>query len=103
LLDDDAIFQWHEQNPGLADYYELRIYAQDKTSLIAKKTITGPNILYYGKQTALPPTYYRPDAAFLADVLQHRLSAMANGKPAMIIDTHQLYWKVAGFHTYTKN
>ncbi|MGA7561409.1 MAG: IPT/TIG domain-containing protein [Terriglobales bacterium] len=103
LLDDDAVFQWHEQNPGTADYYELRIYAQDKKSLITKKTISGPNVLYYGRQTALPPTYYRPDSAFLTDVLQHRFSALANGKPQMIIDYHQLYWQVAGFHTYTKN
>jgi hypothetical protein len=103
LLDDDAVFQWHEQNPGTADYYELRIYAQDKKSLITKKTISGPNVLYYGRQTALPPTYYRPDSVFLTNVLQNRFSALANGKPQMIIDYHQLYWQVAGFHTYTKN
>jgi len=103
LMDDDALFQWHEQNPGTADYYELRVYAQDKKSLITKKTISGPNVLYYGKQTALAPTYYRPDSAFLTDVLQHRFSALANGKPQMIIDFHQLYWQVAGFHTYTKS
>jgi len=103
LLDDDAVFQWHEQNPGTADYYELRVFAQDKKSLITKKKISGPNILYYGKQTSLPPTYYRPDSAFLTDVLQHKFSAMANGQPQFIIDTHHLYWQVAGFHTYAKN
>ena len=34
LLDDDAVFKWHEQNPGLADYYELRIYAKDGKTLL---------------------------------------------------------------------
>jgi hypothetical protein len=103
LLDDDAVFQWQEQNPGIADYYELRIYAQDRKSLITKKTISGSNIVYYGRQVSLPPTYYRPDSAFITEVEQHKFAAMADGKPQMIIDLHHLFWQVAGFHRYAKN
>ena len=81
LLDDDTVFQWQEQNPGTADYYELRIYAQDRKSLITKKTISGSNIAYYGRQVSLPPTYYRPDSAFITEVEQHKFAAMADGRP----------------------
>ncbi len=103
LLDDDAVFQWQEQNPGTADYYELRIYAQDRKSLITKKTISGSNIAYYGRQVSLPPMFYRPDSAFLTEVEQHKFGAMADGRPQMIIDLHHLFWQVAGFHRYAKN
>ncbi len=41
LLDDASVFKWHEQNPGLADYYELRIYAKDGKTLLATQKITG--------------------------------------------------------------
>ena len=103
LLDDDTVFQWQEQNPGTADYYELRIYAQDRKSLITKKTISGSTIAYYGRQVSLPPTYYRPDSAFITEVEQHKFAAMADGRPQMIIDLHHLFWQVAGFHRYAKN
>ena len=38
LLDDNAVFKWHEKNPGLADYYELRVYAKDGKTLLATQT-----------------------------------------------------------------
>jgi len=103
LLDDDALFQWHEKNPGTADYYELRIYAQNRKSLITTKTISGPNIAYYGKQVSLPPTYYRPDSAFITEVEQHKFAVLVDGHTQFIIDLHHLFWQVAGFHRYAKN
>ncbi|MGO9084695.1 MAG: hypothetical protein ACLQBK_05665 [Candidatus Sulfotelmatobacter sp.] len=71
LLDDDAVFKWHEQNPGLADYYELRIYAKDGKTLLHTQRITGIVILAMGGNGSVRnvPTYYRPDAAFLSAVL----------------------------------
>ena len=39
VLNDSTVFQWHEQNPGLADYYELRIYARDGRTLITTQRI----------------------------------------------------------------
>jgi hypothetical protein len=73
LLNDDSVFQWHEQNPGLADYYELHIYAQDGKTLLATKQITGHRVPVLGGNGSgwmtVVPTYYRPDPAFLKAVL----------------------------------
>ena len=73
LLDDNAVFKWHEQNPGLADYYELRVYAKDGKTLLATQTITGKKTLALGAPGGfinVVPTYYRPDPAFLKTVLE---------------------------------
>jgi len=64
LLDDETRLEWREQNAGLAQWYELRIYAKgSKTPLITRKIGSLNN----GGQ--LPPTYFRPDAAFLKALL----------------------------------
>jgi hypothetical protein len=69
LLTDDSVFQWHEQNPGLADYYELRIYSQDGKTLVATHQITGHKMPAVGGWVTVLPTYFRPDPAFLKAVL----------------------------------
>ena len=70
MLDDSAVFQWQEKNPGLADYYVLRIYAKDGKTLLASQKITGPIITTPLLGTLdLVPTYFRPDSAFLKQVL----------------------------------
>ncbi len=70
MLDDASVFKWHEQNPGLADYYELRIYAKDGKTLLATQKITGTKVLALGGTLNVVPTYYRPDPAFLKEVLE---------------------------------
>ncbi len=70
LLDDASVFQWHEQNPGLADYYELRIYAKDGKTLVATQKLAGiKDISGLIGIIIPPPTYFRPDPAFLKEVL----------------------------------
>ena len=69
LLDDASVFKWHEQNPGLADYYELRIYAKDGKTLLAVQKITGHAVLAMGGTRNVVPTYFRPTDAFLKQVL----------------------------------
>jgi len=69
MLNDDSVFQWHEQNPGLADYYELRIYAKDGKTLVATQKITGHRMPAIGGWVTVVPTYFRPDPAFLKEVL----------------------------------
>ena len=104
VFDDDAVFKWHEQNPGTADYYELRMYAGDKTTLLTKMKISGRNVIYNGGQISLPPTYYRPDSAFLTNVLQQITTegkSIRGGEGEIF--RMRLYWQVAGFHTYAKN
>ena len=69
LLNDDSVFQWHEQNPGLADYYELRIYSQDGKTLVSTQQINGHRVPAIGGWLTVVPTYFRPDPAFLKAVL----------------------------------
>ena len=69
LLNDASVFQWHEQNPGLADYYELRIYAADGKTLVATQQINGHRVPAMGGWLTVVPTYFRPDPAFLKAVL----------------------------------
>ncbi len=73
LLDDNAVFKWHEQNPGLADYYVLRVYAKDGKTLLATQQINGKKTIALGAPGGfinVVPTYYRPDPAFLKTVLE---------------------------------
>ncbi len=84
LLDDDAVFKWHEQNPGLADYYELRIYAKDGKTLLYTQKITGTVAPFFGGTIKLIPTYYRPDAAFLAAVLKRPSFPILSVNPGVI-------------------
>jgi len=70
LLDDSSVFKWHEQNPGLADYYELRVYAKDGKTLLATQKITGTREIALGGWLNVVPTYYHPDDAFLKEVLE---------------------------------
>jgi hypothetical protein len=126
VLDDDAHFQWHEQNPGLADYYILNIYEKDGVTLLGSKRINGISIPAMGGTVHTLPTYFRPDAAFLAQILEtvpkfkhvgftypsHSAPTftMINGvkffqPPAPSPASPQLaegdlQWEVVGYHTY---
>jgi hypothetical protein len=111
MLDDSAVFQWQEKNPGLADYYVLRIYAKDGKTLLASQKITGPMVTVPLLGTLdLVPTYFRPDSAFLKQVLSNPAVRMSNGAsvtpqfdPAKLVGSADMQWEVAGFHTYNKN
>jgi len=73
LLDDNSVFKWHEKNPGLADYFVLRVYAKDGKTLLATQTIPGKKTLALGAPGGfinVVPTYFRPDPAFLKTVLE---------------------------------
>ena len=128
VLDDDAKFQWHEQNPGLADYYVLNIYAKDGTTLLGSKRLNGLEIPFFGGTLKMVPNYFRPDAAFLAQVLEQPLAlkvksigfqytshstptytlingvkvyqppAQSNASPQLA--DGDLQWEVVGYHTY---
>ncbi len=132
LLDDNAVFKWHEQNPGMADYYELRVYSKDGKTLLATQKITGVKTLALGAPSGfinVVPTYYRPDPEFLKTVLeptrrlifkgaQPRWTGKQAGPPPGNnnpdagaapdqlngeLSQGDLQWEVAGFHTYNTN
>lgn len=115
VLNDSVVFQWHELNPGLADYYELRVYGRDGKTLIATERINPVRMLAFGAPGGFInslPTYYRPDPAFLKQVLaphlyQHGFYNADAGLPpdqmSALLSQGDLEWEVVGFHTYNKN
>ncbi len=70
-LNDETLFQWSEQNPGLAEYFELRIYSKDGKTVIARKRLDGSPVVVNGVQTNNPPTFYHVDPAFVAAALSN--------------------------------
>jgi len=128
-FDDDLRFQWHEQNPGLADYYVLNIYAKDGTTVLGSQRLNGVSIPAFGGTLKMVPNYFRPDAAFIAQVLENvppfKLLPMRPGSdstptvkvikgvkfyspPAASSSSPQLaegdmQWEVVGYHTYNTN
>ncbi len=127
-FDDDLRFQWHEQNPGLADYYVLNIYAKDGTTLLGSKRLNGVEMPWFGGTLKMIPNYFRPDTAFIAQVLEYvpppKLKMQPPrdstptvkyingvkmyGPPAPSSSSPQLaegdmQWEVVGYHTYNSN
>ncbi len=115
VLNDESVFKWHEQNPGLADYYELRIYGRDGRTRILTQKITGVHELALGAPNGfitIVPTYYRPDINFLKQALAPHLTLPGfvnadTGLPADqlsgLLQQGDLEWEIAGFHTYNTN
>ncbi len=131
-LTDETVFQWSEQNPGTADYFELRVYASDGKTLIGTKRIDGTTAEVSGKQVKLVPTFYRADAAFLQQVLSATVSPklsllfppwqplQTGGSKKLVklgynpaptppasttpqLPQGDLQWEVAGFHIYNSD
>ncbi len=128
-FDDDLRFQWHEQNPGLADYYVLNIYAKNGTTLLGSKRLNGVSIPAFGGMLKMVPNYFRPDTAFIAQVLENvppvKLLPIKSGSDSTptvrVINGVKLYgppaptssspqlaegdmqWEVVGYHTYNTN
>jgi hypothetical protein len=81
-LNDQTVFQWNEQNPGLADYYELRVYSKDGKTLLATQKITGVKKIALGAPggfITVVPTFYQPDPAFLKALLAPALHPVISG------------------------
>jgi len=132
VLRDDAVFKWKEQNPGTADFFELRILDLNGNVLIRKR-IEGALVSWPGGSAPTklpPPTYYQPEPAFLDTLLhvkqQGQISVSQAGtkvKTGMSVQTQaytggsigqvasqvswppntDLLWEVAGFRNYQSN
>jgi hypothetical protein len=55
LIDDNTAFQWHEPNPGTADYFEFRIYDGAGQRILARVRVSA--------------AVYVPNAAFMQQIL----------------------------------
>ncbi len=99
VLNDQTNFVWHEANPGLADYYEIRFYSG--STLIATRKITRS-----AAQLALPHNL-RPDAALINELTTKvgaRAPKLVNyhspPSPAVAAVSYDIAWQVAGLKTF---
>lgn len=125
-LREDLLFTWKESNPGLAEWFEIRFYREDK--LLATRRIDALPISVGKVKGKLPPTWFRADAALIGMLVppqqgsavsttegqfampaQVQLVGAAKGGAAQpapevqVAAMADLYWEVAGFRTYQQN
>ncbi len=126
LINDEVLFTWKESNPGTAEWFEIRFYAKGQP--IAKRRIDPATFKVLGKSVPLLPTWFRPDAALLAQLLKHGPSAAggagslalqqnlvvqttgsglganvtspSSGSLDQALATSPLSWEVAGYRKY---
>lgn len=67
-LHDETKLEWHEQNPGTADYFELRFLDASGQKVLASERIDPLGVPYQGKVFKLLPTFFRPSAALVAQL-----------------------------------
>ena len=114
IVNDDTRLTWKEQNPGMAERFEVRFYVKGK--LVKKVQIKPVKVFQHIK---ILPTWYRPTGPVLASVLaavpntvkagHYQVSTNFNysgGKKsdlAKALAKADIAWEVAGFRTYQKS
>jgi hypothetical protein len=112
---DDTLFVWREQNPGLAEWYEVRFYAGD--NLVATRTVKTQRIALANAQ--LLPTWLIPDTDLVAQLTQAsggptvsrgengglRVNGTAQARRALggqdnEMPASDLTWEVVGYRRY---
>lgn len=96
VFDDDVRFEWKERNPGVADWFELRILQAPGGGVLATRRLDPQNLempsVGGGSSSStltVLPTYLRPDAAMVAGVVQK----MQPGRP-MSRQQQEAGWQV---------
>lgn len=109
---DDLLFTWQEQNPGLAERFEVRFYVNGKLA----RSVSIKPMTFVGKGKMLP-TWYRPTGQVLAEVLAAMpgkndkfglqvVNTAAFSVPGDLqgaLAKADITWEVAGFRTYNKS
>jgi hypothetical protein len=103
MLDDSVFFSWHEENPGIADYFELHILNRYGHVLAKEQLADGT-------------PYFTPDPAFLENALKaiyadvaHRRRVIADASSwdvafglLRIREAVNLKWEVRGYKRFTQ-
>jgi Quinohemoprotein amine dehydrogenase, alpha subunit domain III len=98
ILNEQTLFSWREENPGLAEWYEFRLVSEDGY-VIDKKRINPAKIEVFGNEINHLPTSLRMDTAYLLDLLTKDWKTHEN------VINHGLsnifvWWEVAGYKTF---
>lgn len=110
IVNDETLMTWKEQNPGMAEHFEVRFYVKGK---LVKKVRIDPMQTFH--KLKILPTWYRPSGAVLASVLAAVPDKSKSGHGLVANKTiigsdyekamakADITWEVAGFHTYQKS
>jgi hypothetical protein len=98
-LNEQTLFTWREQNPGLAEWYEFRLVTENGY-VVDKKRIDPVKIQLYGGEVNHLPTSLRMNTAYLLDLLT---KDRKTGEHAVVhgMGNQIFWWEVAGYRTYT--
>lgn len=98
-LNEQTLFSWREQNPGMADWFEFRLVTENGF-IIEKKHINPVSIDFLGTQVNQLPSFFKMDTAYLLDLLTKDRkigeNTVVHGLGAPLI----VWWEVAGYKTY---
>ncbi|MBA3028407.1 MAG: hypothetical protein FP816_06280 [Desulfobacteraceae bacterium] len=99
ILNEQTLFSWREENPGMADWFEFRIVTENGY-VIEKKRIDPIKFMFNGKEYNSLPTSLRMNTDYLLNLLTQRRQmgehTFINGMAGLIV-----YWEVAGYQTKT--
>jgi len=113
VLNDTLVFDWHEKNPGMAEWFEVRFFRQGQ--LIAARKIESKKPW---SGLPFPTSSFRPDGALVGELLKavpeksgskgkFKVSNMGDIQGSVDIVTElsnaDLAWEVAGFRKYSGN
>ncbi len=116
VVNDSISFQWSEQNPGTADYYEIHFFSNDGITLLASEKIQPDKMMVGGKMANVLPTYYHPSTQVLTQLLTTTAKNLVSissavtgsgsggsGVPDTKHGNHYLHeadiqWSISGYH-----
>jgi hypothetical protein len=103
-VNEQTLFSWREQNPGLAEWYEFRLVTENGY-VVEKKRIDPVKVQVNGQETNSLAGSLRMDTAFLLDLLtkDHITHGTESGAHTTVhgMGNQIFWWEVAGYRTYT--
>jgi len=98
-LNEQTLFSWREQNPGLAEWYEFRLVTENGY-VVEKKRIDPVKVQFNGQEINHLPTSLRMNTAYLLDLLTNDRKT---GEHNVVhgLANRIFWWEVAGYRTYT--
>ena len=98
-LNEQTLFSWREENPGLAEWYEFRIVTENGF-VIDKKRIDPVQLEFNGQLISAPTNSFQMDTAYFLKLLTEDWRTHANGVTHGLSNLY-IWWEVAGYRTYT--
>lgn len=96
VFNDHTIFSWQEENPGLAEEFELRVVFLEEdgsaTPLLTRR-------IRPREGASLPPAHYLPDGAFFDQLMTGAFKTRTFSGP---IGPRVMHWQVAGYRSVAR-